>query len=52
VQASEPSDPAQRSNWLPSTKGKDFSVFLRACWAEPAALDGTWTPPAVENVKS
>jgi hypothetical protein len=51
VQADEPRDPGQRKNWLPSPKNKDFSLFLRAYWAEPAALDGSWTPPAVEKAK-
>jgi hypothetical protein len=49
VQADEPRDPGQRKNWLPAPKNKDFSLFLRAYWAEPAALNGTWTPPAVNK---
>jgi len=51
VQSGEPADPAQRTNWLPAPKDKDFSLFLRAYWAEPVALDGRWTPPAVEKMK-
>jgi hypothetical protein len=51
VQADEPSDSGQRKNWLPSPKDKDFSLFLRVYWAEPAALDGSWTPPPVEKAK-
>ena len=51
VQPDEPNDPEQRANWLPSPRNKDFSLFMRAYWAEPAALDGSWTPPAVEKVK-
>lgn len=47
VQADTPPD-AQRANWLPSPKGEDFSLFMRAYWPKPAALDGSWTPPAVE----
>jgi len=40
----------KESNWLPAPKGK-FSLFLRAYWPEPSVLDGTWTPPAVVQVK-
>jgi len=50
VQADEPADAAQRSNWLPVPKG-DFSLFVRAYWPKTAVTDGTWTPPAVEVVK-
>jgi hypothetical protein len=46
VQADSPAD-AQRTNWLPSPKGEDFSLFMRAYWPKPAAIDGSWTPPAV-----
>jgi hypothetical protein len=38
------------SNWLPAPKD-DFSLFGRAYWAEQAALDGSWAPPAVQPVK-
>jgi len=51
VQSGEPADPAQRTKWLPVPKDKEFSLFLRAYWADPAALDGTRTPPAVEKMK-
>jgi hypothetical protein len=46
VQADPPAD-AERRNWLPAPKGEDFSLFMRAYWPKPAALDGSWTPPAV-----
>jgi hypothetical protein len=39
--------PADRSNWLPAPKGKDFSLFMRAYWPKTAVLDGSWTPPPV-----
>jgi hypothetical protein len=48
VQADEPSDPAQRANWLPAPKG-DFSLYVRAYWPKVAVTDGSWTPPAVEK---
>jgi hypothetical protein len=40
--------PAERANWLPSPKGADFSLFIRAYWPEDVTLNGTWTPPPVE----
>ncbi|WP_353961851.1 MULTISPECIES: hypothetical protein [unclassified Streptomyces] len=36
-------------NWLPAPTGP-FALYLRAYWPEPAALDGTWRPPAVIKV--
>ena len=47
VQADEPTDPAQRANWLPAPKDADFSLFMRAYWPQPAVTQGKWTPPAV-----
>jgi hypothetical protein len=46
VQGDAPPE-AQRANWLPAPKGADFSLFMRAYWPKAAALDGSWTPPAV-----
>jgi hypothetical protein len=43
--------PAERANWLPAPKNSDFSLFIRAYWAQPAVLDGSWTPPPVEKNK-
>jgi len=37
----------KESNWLPTPKGADFSLYIRAYWPEPAALNGQWVPPAV-----
>jgi hypothetical protein len=51
VQPDQPTDSEQRPNWLPSPANKDFSLFLRPYWAEPAALNGTWTPPAAEKTR-
>ena len=47
VQADEPSDPAQRSNWLPAPKDQDFSLYLRAYWPDAAITSKAWTPPGV-----
>lgn len=46
VQANPPPE-AQRANWLPSPKGSDFSLYMRAYWPKTAIIDGPWTPPAV-----
>jgi hypothetical protein len=40
----------KENNWLPAPNGT-FSLYMRAYWAEPAIIDGTWTPPKVERVK-
>lgn len=49
VQPDAPTDPAQRANWLPAPKG-DFSLYVRTYWPKAAAMDGSWTPPAVQRV--
>jgi hypothetical protein len=46
VQADPPPE-AQRANWLPAAKDRDFSLYVRAYWPRPEILDGSWTPPAV-----
>lgn len=48
VQPDAPIDPAQRANWLPSPKGADFSLFMRAYWPEEAVTSGKWMPPPVQ----
>ena len=49
IQHDEPDTAHGRANWLPAPEGP-FYVVLRIYWPEPAALDGTWTPPGVERV--
>ncbi|MNK04297.1 hypothetical protein D3C87_221580 [compost metagenome] len=51
VQADAPADPVQRANWLPSPKGEDFSLYIRAYWPDAAIMQGSWTPPAVTSPK-
>jgi hypothetical protein len=50
VQADSPPE-AQRANWLPAPKDADFSLYCRAYWPKAAVLDGSWTPPLVEQQK-
>jgi len=40
---------ARERNWLPAPNGP-FSLYIRAYWADPAILDGTWKPPAVSSI--
>ena len=40
----EPTD--AEANWLPAPDGPLY-LAMRIYWPEPAALDGTWTPPPV-----
>ena len=50
VQFTKPSKDKE-SNWLPSPKNEDFSLYLRAYWPKPEINEGKWTPPAVTKVK-
>jgi hypothetical protein len=36
----------KETNWVPAPEG-DFSIYIRAYWADKAVIDGTWTPPNV-----
>jgi hypothetical protein len=40
----------KESNWLPAPEG-NFSIWIRAYWADQAILDGSWKPPAVQLLK-
>ena len=51
VQAGEPTDKAQRPNWLPAPKGEDFSLYIRAYWPDPTVTSGQWTPPPVSRIR-
>ena len=37
---------AKETNWVPAPEGQ-FSLYIRAYWAEQAVLNGTWAPPNV-----
>ena len=49
MQCTEPTDPVERANWLPTPDGP-FYLALRMYQPEPAALDGTWVVPPVTRV--
>jgi hypothetical protein len=52
LQAANPG-PDKESNWLPAPEGK-FVTMLRLCWPNetaPSILNGTWKPPAVQQVE-
>lgn len=55
VQSTEPADPAQAQNWLPSPAGSSFRLIWRLYATKPdqiqGVLDGSgWDPPAVTVV--
>jgi hypothetical protein len=39
----------KETNWVPAPEG-DFSLYIRAYWADKAVIDGTWSPPNVLRV--
>jgi arylsulfatase len=41
----------KQSNWLPSPRDADFSLYIRAYWPNKATLDEKWTPPAIQRTK-
>jgi len=52
IQNADPG-PEKRANWLPAPSGK-FVLMLRMYWPSetaPSILNGTWTIPAVKEVK-
>ena len=51
VQPDEPTDKAQRPNWLPAPKGEDFSLYIRAYWPDSTVVGGQWTPPPVSRIR-
>ena len=55
LQSTQPSDPAQANNWLPTASGKGFEVIWRLMAPQPAAIPGIlngtgWQPPAITAV--
>ena len=48
IQKDKPSDPAEAANWLPAPDGPIYLV-MRLYWPKEAALEGSWTPPAVQR---
>ena len=40
----------KESNWLPAPLG-DFSIWIRAYWADDAVLAGNWKPPVIQAVQ-
>jgi len=45
----EPTDPADRAEWLPAPEG-DVDLIMRIHLPAPAVLGGIWEPPPVVNV--
>jgi hypothetical protein len=49
MRCDEPSDPAQRANWLPSPAGA-FRPLLRVYEPDDAIFDGTYELPPITRV--
>jgi hypothetical protein len=52
LQSSQPTDPAQVGNWLPTASGQGFEVIWRLLAPKPASIKGIldgkgWEPPAI-----
>lgn len=45
----EPPGQDKEANWLPAPAGR-FDMTLRLYWPWPQALDGRWTPPALQRM--
>lgn len=41
----------KESNWLPAPQSGAFTMNLRLYWPKAEALNGTWAPPSVKQVK-
>jgi len=39
----------KESNWIPAPE-ETFSLYIRCYWGDDSVLDGTWTPPPVQQV--
>ena len=48
IEHDRPDSPDEQANWLPAPAGP-FYLALRIYVPEPAALDGTWAPAAVQR---
>ena len=46
IQHARPETAEGQANWLPAPDGP-FYLAMRIYWPEPAALDGTWSPPPI-----
>lgn len=48
---SGPPDAGREANWLPAPQGSEFTLLARLYWPQEAALDGSWSMPAVERLE-
>jgi hypothetical protein len=49
IQWEQPQDATKRANWLPAPDGP-FYLVMRIYWPKEEALNGTWTPPPVNQI--
>jgi hypothetical protein len=47
LQSTEPTDPMQKCNWIPTPTSGGFIAFLRLYWPDQVVLDKGWIPPAI-----
>ena len=50
IQKDEPTEAAQKTNWLPAPNGPIYMV-LRLYWPKEEVLDGSWLPPGLQPVQ-
>jgi hypothetical protein len=50
IQAQEPAQAHQRTNWLPVKDKSAFLLNARLYWPKEDALQGTWKMPALERL--
>jgi len=48
IQATTPQE-GKSNNWLPVKPGQDFLLNARLYWPKKAALDGSWSMPAIQR---
>lgn len=49
IQKDEPTDAAEKANWLPAPNGPIYLV-LRLYWPKNEVLDGRWLPPGIQKL--
>ena len=48
IQKDEPTDPDEKSNWLPAPDGPIY-IVMRLYWFKDTLLNGSWSPPGIQR---